>query len=113
MGGLVSAELAERGAGRIDGAVNTCGLLAGGVDLNNLGRPGADRRRSLRRCSELDTDLRRGYKNVIDYVRQGRAVLARRRNAIDNDWAHAPRNGLQLTQSIAHQMVKTERRTCV
>jgi pimeloyl-ACP methyl ester carboxylesterase len=35
MGGLVSAELAERGAGRIDGVVNTCGLLAGGVDLNN------------------------------------------------------------------------------
>jgi pimeloyl-ACP methyl ester carboxylesterase len=35
MGGLVSAQLAERGGGRIDGVVNSCGLLAGGVDLNN------------------------------------------------------------------------------
>jgi pimeloyl-ACP methyl ester carboxylesterase len=35
MGGLVSAQLAERAAGRVDGVVNSCGLLAGGVDLNN------------------------------------------------------------------------------
>lgn len=33
MGGLVTAQLAERGAGRIDGAVATCGLVAGGLGL--------------------------------------------------------------------------------
>ncbi|MEU6038521.1 hypothetical protein ABZ801_24230 [Actinomadura sp. NPDC047616] len=33
MGGLVTAQLAERGAGRIDGAVATCGLVAGGIGL--------------------------------------------------------------------------------
>jgi pimeloyl-ACP methyl ester carboxylesterase len=35
MGGLVSALEAERGAGRIDGAVTTCGIVAGGIQLNN------------------------------------------------------------------------------
>lgn len=35
MGGLVSALEAERGAGRIDGALTTCGIVAGAIDLNN------------------------------------------------------------------------------
>jgi len=35
MGGLVSALEAERGAGRIDGALTTCGLVAGALNLNN------------------------------------------------------------------------------
>jgi len=35
MGGLISAQEAERGHGRIDGALTTCGLLGGGVNLNN------------------------------------------------------------------------------
>jgi hypothetical protein len=35
MGGLVSALEAERGAGIIDGALSTCGLVAGAVHLNN------------------------------------------------------------------------------
>jgi len=35
MGGLISAQEAERGHGRIDGALSTCGLLGGGVNLNN------------------------------------------------------------------------------
>jgi hypothetical protein len=35
MGGLVSALEAERGAGVIDGALSTCGLLAGAIHLNN------------------------------------------------------------------------------
>jgi hypothetical protein len=35
MGGLVSALEAERGAGHIDGALTTCGIVAGGVRLNN------------------------------------------------------------------------------
>ena len=35
MGGLVSALEAERGAGIIDGALSTCGIVAGAVHLNN------------------------------------------------------------------------------
>jgi hypothetical protein len=35
MGGLVSAMEAQQGAGRIDGALSTCGIVAGGVNLNN------------------------------------------------------------------------------
>jgi hypothetical protein len=35
MGGLVSALEAEQGAGHIDGALTTCGIVAGGVQLNN------------------------------------------------------------------------------
>src|SRR5204862_4553581 len=35
MGGLVSALEAQQGAGHIDGAVTTCGIVAGAVALNN------------------------------------------------------------------------------
>jgi hypothetical protein len=35
MGGLVSALEAEQGAGLIDGALSTCGLVAGAIHLNN------------------------------------------------------------------------------
>ena len=35
MGGLVSALEAEQGAGVIDGALSTCGLVAGAIRLNN------------------------------------------------------------------------------
>jgi hypothetical protein len=35
MGGLVSALMAEQGAGIIDGALSTCGLVAGAIHLNN------------------------------------------------------------------------------
>jgi hypothetical protein len=35
MGGLISALEAERGAGHIDGALSTCGIVAGGIALNN------------------------------------------------------------------------------
>lgn len=35
MGGLVSALEAQQGAGHIDGALTTCGIVAGGVALNN------------------------------------------------------------------------------
>ena len=35
MGGLVSALEAERGAGIIDGALSTCGIVAGAIHLNN------------------------------------------------------------------------------
>ncbi|WP_425826670.1 alpha/beta hydrolase [Streptomyces fractus] len=35
MGGLVNAQIARDGAGRIDGALGLCGLVAGGNDLDN------------------------------------------------------------------------------
>ncbi len=35
MGGLISALEAQGGAGRIDGALTTCGIVAGGINLNN------------------------------------------------------------------------------
>lgn len=35
MGGLVNARIARDGAGRVDGALGLCGLVAGGVDLGN------------------------------------------------------------------------------
>ncbi|MEU8982517.1 alpha/beta hydrolase [Streptomyces sp. NPDC048309] len=35
MGGLVNARIARDGAGRVDGALGLCGLVAGGTDLDN------------------------------------------------------------------------------
>jgi hypothetical protein len=35
MGGLISAQEAQTARGRLDGVVSTCGLVAGGIDLNN------------------------------------------------------------------------------
>jgi alpha-beta hydrolase superfamily lysophospholipase len=35
MGGLISAFEAQQGAGHIDGALSTCGIVAGGIRLNN------------------------------------------------------------------------------
>ncbi|MEV0401327.1 hypothetical protein [Actinoallomurus sp. NPDC050550] len=35
MGGLVNARIARDGAGRVDGALGLCGLVAGGVDLDD------------------------------------------------------------------------------
>jgi pimeloyl-ACP methyl ester carboxylesterase len=35
MGGLISALEAQDGKGRIDGALSTCGIVAGGINLNN------------------------------------------------------------------------------
>ena len=35
MGGLVNARIARDGAGRVDGALGLCGLVAGGVDMSN------------------------------------------------------------------------------
>jgi hypothetical protein len=35
MGGLVNARIARDGAGRVDGALGFCGLVAGGIDLSN------------------------------------------------------------------------------
>jgi homoserine acetyltransferase len=35
MGGLISAQEAQNAGHRLDGVVSTCGLVAGGIDLNN------------------------------------------------------------------------------
>jgi pimeloyl-ACP methyl ester carboxylesterase len=35
MGGLINSQIARDGAGRVDGALSLCGLVAGGVDLDN------------------------------------------------------------------------------
>jgi pimeloyl-ACP methyl ester carboxylesterase len=35
MGGLINSQIAEDGAGKVNAALNLCGLVAGGVDLNN------------------------------------------------------------------------------
>lgn len=35
MGGLVSSQIAQNAGRRLDGVVSTCGLLGGGIDLNN------------------------------------------------------------------------------
>ncbi|HET9172961.1 MAG TPA: alpha/beta hydrolase [Actinospica sp.] len=35
MGGLINSQIAERGAGRVNAALNLCGLVGGGVNLNN------------------------------------------------------------------------------
>jgi pimeloyl-ACP methyl ester carboxylesterase len=35
MGGLISALEAQQARGRLDGVVSTCGLVGGGIDLNN------------------------------------------------------------------------------
>ncbi|WP_326659347.1 alpha/beta hydrolase [Streptomyces canus] len=35
MGGLINAQIARDGGGRIDGALGQCGLVAGGTDLDN------------------------------------------------------------------------------
>lgn len=34
-GGMITGQLAERGGRRLDGAVATCGLMGGGIDLHN------------------------------------------------------------------------------
>jgi pimeloyl-ACP methyl ester carboxylesterase len=41
MGGLISALESERGNGRIDGALTTCGIVAGAIHLNNYQLDGA------------------------------------------------------------------------
>jgi hypothetical protein len=41
MGGLISALESERGDGRVDGALTTCGLVAGAIHLNNYQLDGA------------------------------------------------------------------------
>jgi pimeloyl-ACP methyl ester carboxylesterase len=67
MGGLVTAQLAESAGGIIDGAMPTCGIVAGGADLNNYQLDGAHA------VNELLSD---GSIQIAGYATQGDAFAA-------------------------------------
>jgi pimeloyl-ACP methyl ester carboxylesterase len=67
MGGLVTAQLAESAGDVIDGAMPTCGIVAGGADLNNYQLDGAHA------VNELLAD---GSIQIAGYVTQGDAFAA-------------------------------------
>jgi pimeloyl-ACP methyl ester carboxylesterase len=67
MGGLVTAQLAESAGGIIDGAMPTCGIVAGGADLNNYQLDGAHA------VNELLAD---GSIQIANYANQGAAFAA-------------------------------------
>ncbi|MFD0690865.1 alpha/beta hydrolase [Actinomadura fibrosa] len=74
MGGLVSAKIAE--TGRVDGALNACGIVAGGVDLDNY---------QLDAGHTVATLLAPGQTiKLTDYANAGEGALA----------------GAQLTQAV-------------
>lgn len=67
MGGLVTARIAESAGGVIDGAMPTCGIVAGGADLNNYQLDGAHA------VNELLAD---GSIQIAGYATQGDAFAA-------------------------------------
>ena len=67
MGGLVTAQLAEHAGEVIDGAMPTCGIVAGGADLNNYQLDGAHA------VNEL---LAEGSIQIANYATQGDAFAA-------------------------------------
>lgn len=67
MGGLVTAKIAESAGGVIDGAMPTCGIVAGGADLNNYQLDGAHA------VNELLAD---GSIQIAGYASQGDAFAA-------------------------------------
>lgn len=67
MGGLVTAQLAESAGEVIDGAMPTCGIVAGGADLNNYQLDGAHA------VNELLAD---GSIQIAGYATQGDAFAA-------------------------------------
>ncbi|UUT36200.1 alpha/beta hydrolase [Microbacterium elymi] len=68
MGGLISAQEAERGNGRIDGALTTCGLLGGGVNLNNYQLDGEH---AIAQLLADDPDIQ-----LVDYADSGQVQAA-------------------------------------
>lgn len=68
MGGLISAQEAERGDGRIDGALTTCGLLGGGVNLNNYQLDGEH---AIAQLLATDPDIK-----LVDYANFDEAQAA-------------------------------------
>jgi hypothetical protein len=68
MGGLISAQEAQDSRGRIDGALTTCGLVGGGVNLNNYQLDGE---------YALARLLLPGQQvQLVDYVDAGQTALA-------------------------------------
>jgi len=67
MGGLVTAQLAEHAGEVIDGAMPTCGIVAGGADLNNYQLDGTHA------VNEL---LAAGSVQIAGYATQGDAFAA-------------------------------------
>ncbi|HUF95972.1 MAG TPA: alpha/beta hydrolase [Acidimicrobiia bacterium] len=67
MGGLVTAKIAESSGGLIDGAMPTCGIVAGGADLNNYQLDGAHA------VNELLAD---GSIQIAGYASQGATFAA-------------------------------------
>ncbi|GAA3756256.1 alpha/beta hydrolase [Microbacterium kribbense] len=68
MGGLISAQEAERADGRIDGALTTCGLLGGGVNLNNYQLDGEH---AIAQLLASDPDIQ-----LVDYTSQDQVQAA-------------------------------------
>jgi pimeloyl-ACP methyl ester carboxylesterase len=74
MGGLVTAKLAEIGRGRINGALATCGIVAGGAALGNYQLDGEF---AIARLLAADPDLKlAGYANLTEAFATTSALIA-------------------------------------
>jgi alpha-beta hydrolase superfamily lysophospholipase len=72
MGGLISALEAENSSGRIDGALTTCGIVAGAVQLNDYQLDGESALSQL-----LATPVKLvGFTSTDDGVQTGNALTA-------------------------------------
>jgi hypothetical protein len=67
MGGLISALEDQQSNGRLDGALTTCGLVGGGINLNNYQLDGE---------YALDKLLAGSAAKLVNYTSQGDAVTA-------------------------------------
>ncbi|MGZ4274169.1 MAG: alpha/beta hydrolase, partial [Solirubrobacteraceae bacterium] len=67
MGGLISALEDQQSNGRLDGALTTCGLVAGGIQLNNYQLDGE---------YAIDKLLAGNAAKLVNYTSQGDAVNA-------------------------------------
>lgn len=68
MGGLVSAQEAQDAGHRLDGVVSTCGLVAGGIDLNNYQ---LDAEHALSRLLAADQHVK-----LVGYAHPGEGAVA-------------------------------------
>ena len=67
MGGLISALEDQQSNGRLDGALTTCGLVAGGIQLNNYQLDGE---------YAINKLLAGDAAKLVNYTSQGDAVTA-------------------------------------
>jgi pimeloyl-ACP methyl ester carboxylesterase len=75
-GGMITGQLAERGGRSIDGAVATCGLMGGGIDLHNYQLDGAHALAQLLMAAPQDVKLVR-FSDIAEASRvAGRMVAA-------------------------------------